>query len=519
MGAARRASLWLVGGLALTAANAWLVAFDVNQIDESWTLQVVERLLDGDDLYSDVWFGATPLSIYVLQAVAYVAGAQILVVKALVALAAAAGALLVARLGLQGGMTPFGAVVLGILTVPFSPAFPVALYTPLAVVFFLACESVALTEVTRPRSGWTWRLPVVAGALAGLSFAAKQNVGGLAAGALVATLLLTGPIGPALRRAGAAIGTFAGIAAMTVAAMIVTGGLRDALDALGLGKGEYLEYGAIPYHRALLDRLEPLTKPQTWLDQLTGRDRDVLVTMPKTVLPVVTAALLVAAWVAWRRRASRPRELEPRLVTVSVFAVASFFGAFPRYDAIHLAWIAGSLLVACGVALAVLVPRPAQVLRLPVAALAVAWALFVLGGPLGDWRDRPVTMDLPHFNAVHTTPQARTEAHETVRRLQDALAGRTAFLVIPPASFYYLAAGLENPTRYDFPSRDVIGDREIDDIVRGIRAGRVPAVCLVSEFVRGSETRPVELERRLRTILRAGLDVGPCRLWFPDGRR
>ena len=36
-----------------------------NMADESWFLQVIHRVTNGDVLYRDVFFGATPLSVYI----------------------------------------------------------------------------------------------------------------------------------------------------------------------------------------------------------------------------------------------------------------------------------------------------------------------------------------------------------------------------------------------------------------------------------------------------------------------
>ena len=147
---ARRAWPWLVGGLALLLANLWLTLPDVNQWDESWTLQVARRVAEGDALYDDVWFNTTPLSVYTVWAFVEVVGAQILVVKALGALLAAGSGLLVARIALQAGVSGLAAAVCAALTIPLAPVVPESFYTQFAMLFFLACESVAVTVAARP---------------------------------------------------------------------------------------------------------------------------------------------------------------------------------------------------------------------------------------------------------------------------------------------------------------------------------------------------------------------------------
>lgn len=508
----RRAWSWLAGGAALALANAWLISFDVNQLDEAWTLQVARRLLGGERLYDEVWFGTTPLSAYVLLAAVSLFGVEAIVLKALSALLAASCGLLVARIALQCGMRARSAAVLALLSVALAPAVPLSLYTPLAITFLLACESATLAVVLR-RPEQRTPAALLAGALAGLSFASKQNVGALVLAALGTTLLLAEPSRAGVRRIGAAVLAFGAVAVATVTTMVASGGVRNALDALGLGKGEYLEHGVVPYHRTLVDRSRSLVNVQVWIDQLAGRDRDLFVTTPKALLPVVAAALLAGAWLAWAKRPYRVRRLEPRLVAVTAFALAGFGSAFPRFDIVHLAWVAPPLVAAAGVASLFLVCHPARGLRLAVAGLAAGWALFILLGPLSDWRSNPVRLELPHFSGVWTTERVRTEAHAAVQGLQQAVPDRTIFLVLTNASFYYLGAGLENPTRYDYPARTIVGDRELDELVHGVRTGTISTLCLPNRPAAPGELRAEELERALRAELRPGTETGVCRVW------
>jgi hypothetical protein len=101
-----------------------------------------------------------------------------------------------------------------------------------------------------------------------------------------------------------------------------------------------------------------------------------------------------------------------------------------------------------------------------------------------------------------------------VQRLQQAVPDRRAFLVVGRASFYYLAAGLENPTRFDYPASTAIGRREADEIVREVRAGTVTKACLAEGPPNPADLRPLELEARLRRLLSPGPDLGLCRLWL-----
>ena len=61
----RRERLLLVAAVAaLTLVGALYSFSGVNTRDEAWFLQVVARVADGDVLYGDVFFGSTPLSVW-----------------------------------------------------------------------------------------------------------------------------------------------------------------------------------------------------------------------------------------------------------------------------------------------------------------------------------------------------------------------------------------------------------------------------------------------------------------------
>ena len=99
----------------------------------------------------------------------------------------------------------------------------------------------------------------------------------------------------------AALGAFSAVAVIAVGVMVATGGVRNTLEALGLGKGSYLELGAIPYHSVLRPAVtQYLLRPDVWGERIEWRD--LLITVPKTLLPVVAGLLVLAAWAIWARR-------------------------------------------------------------------------------------------------------------------------------------------------------------------------------------------------------------------------
>jgi hypothetical protein len=301
--------------------------------------------------------------------------------------------------------------------------------------------------------------------------------------------------------------------------MVASGGVSNALDALGLGKGAYIELGTVPYHDTLWHDLRSLVQPGAWTDVATGRDRDLVLSSPPIILPAFAALALLAAWISPFRRAWRPPG-DRRFLVVAVFAAAAFFAAFPRYDAIHLAWVAGPLLAACAVSLSRMSWLGSGTGSYALGLAVAAWLGFALLGPIDHFASGDRTrVGLPHFRGAWLAPEDRERAVDAVRRLRAALPGRTVFLVLDTASFYSLAAGLRNPTPYDYPAATTIGLEATDEILDSVADGTIPAVCLPESPPAASELRPSTLERRLRRAMRPGPAVGACRLWFPARHR
>ena len=86
-GRVRRFFLWVAAGLALFILGfGFMLVAGVNVFDESWFLQVLSQLSLGDILYRDVFFGITPLSVYLTYIPIRIFGVQILVVKVVMSL-------------------------------------------------------------------------------------------------------------------------------------------------------------------------------------------------------------------------------------------------------------------------------------------------------------------------------------------------------------------------------------------------------------------------------------------------
>ncbi len=259
----------------------------VNPYDESWFLQVLNRVQQGEVLYRDIFCGVLPLSVYLPLPLIRFFGAEVLVLKALVALCYAASAVMTLAIVRQMAAdresplaNPVAAPAAGSAahrldarwkkfisrqarySTPWLAAPGLALlvwaapqghslYPPLAYCMLMACMAMALLWRRRGISG---RLVFFGGILAGLCFGAKQNIGVFAGMALAAILLLQGwshranfrsLIKPgALLAAGFALPV--GILLIPVA---LSGGWKMLLDYGFTNKTTYVGQAGISYFR------------------------------------------------------------------------------------------------------------------------------------------------------------------------------------------------------------------------------------------------------------------------------
>src|SRR5262249_5630943 len=84
MTARRRTAAWTATALVVFVSSYVLVlGTRVDPVDEAWMLWVTKRLVDGDRLYSDVYFVSTPLAAWRGAAWSLIGGVQLTVLRIL----------------------------------------------------------------------------------------------------------------------------------------------------------------------------------------------------------------------------------------------------------------------------------------------------------------------------------------------------------------------------------------------------------------------------------------------------
>ena len=478
------------------------LASGLNPADEAYFLHVVNRVLSGEVLYRDVEFPATPLSVYALAGLAALLGREVLVLKLTAAAIHAATALVWLRVDRQlGGAARPGVAMIAAMALAHPS--PEALYTPLAMLLLAAAVSAGL-DLREGRPGSA----ALAGAAAGLAFAAKQNVGGLALAAAVALAW------PAIRRRRAAATLLGAFAASAVVPLLPswTAGAGGGLLEYGFStKGEYLTAARIGWTKTAVEATGALARARG-LRAAGEAAWDVW-----TLLPLVAVAFTAAGLVRGGGRMRPGSVLGRDGVAVAVLLGAALASTYPRMDAAHLSHAVPAAVVA--IAWAVRTARrwrPRLGLDLQRGAVACTYGMAAVALPAAALRLRSPDFTYsarPGLRGVRVAVAVEAD----LARLRRGFAGEPAaawFHLSPRAGLYYLATGGRDPTPFDYPAASALG-RDALSVLEG-RLGRDAAVCVDEPrlaALRPARIRPVALEHWVQAHFDRGPDLGACTVY------
>jgi hypothetical protein len=511
----------LAGGLGLTLV-VWAIDLASGPMfaDDLWFVQVIHRLSSGDRLYGEIFYGVPPLAAWISLPLVAVFGSELAVIKLLGDAVIAATALVAVAVGRQVGVGAYGQILIGLATAGFvfMPTF--SPYGPLAYLMLIATLLAALSWRRNIEAGGQARhlerLSLIgAGAFAGLSITSKQSVGLLALLALLGVVVLFRPaerFEPMRRLADAVLvtGVAAAVTAVVLSPVIISGSLGD-FSSMVLQKGDYARAGSISYLDGFGQLRDAIAHPQPSL-------RLIPLSLSFVILPMAVVVLAFAA-------RHRPGTAGPLML----FLLAAIAGAFPRADAYHV------------------------VQALPLAAIAIAWSLPQLRGQLPalgspfakaglavlvvaaacvSLLDVPVrslsrgysASDLSPFRGVLMSRADQDAIEGMANRLAaaDHGQGRT-FLLVPDAAMLYLAAGIPDPTRFDYPTNTSIRDAD-RTLISEIEAGRIDRVCVGPYLLAFEPLAPKRLIEYVQQQMVPVADLGPapfllstCTLYSREG--
>lgn len=453
------------------------VAGGAQTADEAWFLYVLHRVGAGAVLYRDVWAPMFPLSVGLATSFTRVFGDHVFVLKAVDSLVFAAMAVAAGSIARRFQPRPSTAYLLLIPLLAWAaPGMvgPGSLYTALSYALLLGTCAVTLAwlDARSVPGGRAKRLLLVAAVLCGLAVSAKQTVGALALGSLLAVVVaVEWRRGTARVLSSALAVCAAAVAAVmaTVLPVVLNGGLpaffQDTLPSAG--NVSSFAAGAVPYSSGLLDLARQVGQASSlgrvhWALQVS--------TSGAYLLPLV--ALPLMCWGVLRRKD------EPGLA-LAAFVLPGFAAVLVRADFPHFA-AAVPLVLLAGLYGWIATRPPARAwLRALALGFAVALAVTRLAAlaadPVRDASGRLVQSGLPHYQAALLRRVDEVPAAEAVKELR-ASPGRSVFILSVRAGFLYLASGRESPTPYDYP--DGMTPSAQGGVIRAIERGRIDAVWI-----------------------------------------
>jgi Dolichyl-phosphate-mannose-protein mannosyltransferase len=499
----RLGSPTVLAGLALFAITfGLLVGRPVGHADEAWFLWVLTRVSRGETLYRDVYFVSTPIPAWIGLATVRLFGSQILVTRALITLCFSASTGLGWVAARRCGVGRLGRVLLAVAFFVYASPLTnfASFYSSLAVLFALGSLVALLRWIDeRSLSEIRDRRDLLgAGILAGLSFASKPNVGFAAVGA-VAVIVLAARARHGWRAWGRDLALvvipFSVVSAVTAVVVAVTGAWSGFTADVFTGKAHYLDVftgGYLPGLRNV-ERVLPFFGPPA----ATYANR---IWYTASLVPIVAGLLVIGALAT----TSGPRRLQAG--ALAAFAAVGAIGLIPRGGPQHLTETAPLFLAVIAGGVGLLAPtltvrRAARALAAGLAVwLAIATVAIVVRA-VEPLRQRTESLTgLPHVVgaavADHTVRGVRIVATQARRAHATNL-----FIIRPDASYYYLTAGLTDPTPFDFPGISDLGRDDQDGVIRLLGAGSVRWVCVDRPARPGayvSPTRPVRLEAYVR---------------------
>jgi hypothetical protein len=189
-----------------------------------------------------------------------------------------------------------------------------------------------------------------------------------------------------------------------------------------------------------------------------------------------------------------------RWMLVAGGALVAVAAMYPGTGYQHVTETMPLLLTVAGLAVARW-PRPAGSVRMAAATATVVVLAFGVVAVTATRIDRlPRALDgrsAPHFagGVIARWPRAG----EDLDALRATTGGRV-FILRADASFYYLAGGLTNPTRYDYAVRSDLGGDGERGVIRELQRGGVQWICLWEQanHPRVRDLYPHDLDRYVR---------------------
>lgn len=441
-----------------------LLASGINYADEVWFLQVVHRFLAGDVLFEQIRYGMLPLAPDIAAVVMSIVGVELFVIKAIAAVALGGSAALLVSTLERFHVGTSGRIAGGLLFAGLGIPVTASVYNIVSIAFTMATLRLLIAWYDRASTGKGTNLEAWGiGVLSGLAFATKYTIGA----ALVASVAVFALLVAILRHVRPDIVTasalrsgagFLGVVVAVAAPVWVTGGWRQLVVQV-FDKGPFVAFARYPYAGGS----EVLWR---FILHWQGSAR------------LILALLIPLAFIAISVRLVRDRA-DLRLAIPGLGAVIGLAMVFPRADLVHLSYAAPLYVMALviGSDLRECPRRLRQAVGWGAAGVAAMLVILFAVQGVRSFREKSL-VGSTHFRGMMESSARWNEVQEEAAQLAAAVGNEPVMVVSPRAGFFYLTAGLANPTRYDYPLVSQLGSLGEAEIIDRIESGSISRVCL-----------------------------------------
>jgi hypothetical protein len=469
-------------GASLLALVFALLVRPVNT-DEAWIMVVARRVLRGEVLYRDVFFGTGPAPMWLLVGTCRLTSAQVWALRSLCAASTAATALGLQAIGHNAGLARWFTSAIVVIEVGLCSLGGVdSLYvgvTKAAALGAIACLAAS-----------TWfPMVLVAGCLAGVACSSKYTIGAAAIfGGLIMISSANSPHTGRVPRLGAFLFASLLVTVLMVIPVMAQGGLSAMLLRLGRGKASFLRHGTMGLRAGLAHRKRE-ARSNDRLSISSALVRSVL-RFESTVF--ASAAALVLAFVAIAKMDPSVTAIDAQIIALSLTWISI---VVPRADLTHV-------LSGFGVAICIALLSLDQLSRRGILsdtttnnarAVIAVWALLIV-----LVRVVALVGAAPHRATRHATGAKGVlfalvdlqDADDFANAVKNSTTSN-CFLVGRDAPALWLVSDVKNATPYDYPMASTFGITGETDVARMLMTGSIPVAGICGETDGPNQPRTV----------------------------
>jgi hypothetical protein len=477
-------------------------------MDESWFLAIIERVVEGEILYRDVFWPVTPLSVNIAVPLASVFGLEVFVLRAILTIYFVLTVRMCWLIGRQLRIGTAQLVVMTIGLVAYAPPGEVygSHYNPLAVLFFLITLSATLRweEVRSFSQSKAFRMLLIASISAALCVSAKPNLGVLAlAGIFVSSFLKSVPNASShnpLITLGWVSSIFVSTAVLLMAPTIIESGIGP-FGVNIMSQRSYVSLGEIPYAVGLGKLFYP--------DAFSVRSLGAL--LPFLFLPV--SVLGISLLFCYKRESTNNEVL-----ILMAFLSLIVLGIWPRFDDTHLYMIVPLVLIVVSYTWFHLKPfiRP-RFKRFTLICVFIwigIWLRFTLQDQMAfAFSGNFQFSNLPHHRGVIVLSTWHQNQLDWAGKINEIVPSKEPILYVSRyAGFYYLISSRKNPSAHDSGLSNIMTLQIQEGLIDDIETEHIRYIYLEDEapdYSLADPLRPSELESYIRNKMTKISDVMP----------